>query len=218
MVARTKLRVLLADDHALVREGLRRVIDDQADMEVIGEAGDGTAAVALAQELAPDVALVDVSMPGLDGTEVTRIITDTCPGVRVIALTRHKDGSFVERLLDAGAAGYVLKQSPSSELTRAIRAVAAGERYIDTSIREAPPSPHLESPAPPRPEAALTTEEERVLGMIALGHSHRDVAHQLSIELPQVLAIRAAAMSKAGLRTRAAITRYAQARGWLGTG
>ena len=213
MTEHVKLRVILAEDHVLVREGLRRLIDEQADMRVIGVAEDGHMAVRLAQELTPDIALVDLSMPGLDGTQVTQLITDTCPQVRVIALTRHNDGSFVRRLFDAGAAGYVLKQSPAAELMRGIRAVASGEQYVDGAIRSAPVLPLAEPPT--GPVADLTVEEERVLALIGLGHSQENVAHLLSIELAQVAAIRAVAMSKAGLSTRAAIVRYAQGRGWL---
>lgn len=150
MANEKKLRVLLIDDHALVREGLTRLINDQADMEVIADAADGHTGVQLAQELVPDVALVDVSMPGLDGTQVTRRIASTCPRVRVIALSRHNDGSFVQRLLDAGASGYALKQSASTELTGGIRAVAAGEQYLDRSIRLTPALSTGTAPASPR--------------------------------------------------------------------
>jgi DNA-binding NarL/FixJ family response regulator len=164
----------------------------------------------------PDVALVDVSMPGLDGVQVTQMITAACPRVKVIALTRHDGGSFVRRLLEAGAAGYVLKQSASTELTRAIRTVAAGERYIDSAIRR----PSAVPPVSVLPAAAtngeeLTTEEEQVLRLIALGHSHQEVARELSLDIARVLAIRAAATSKTGVSSRVAIARYAETRGWL---
>jgi two-component system, NarL family, response regulator NreC len=211
----TRLKLLLAEDHVLVRDGLKRLINDQADMEVIAEAEDGVQALRLARDFMPDVALVDVSMPGLDGVEVTRIITASCPHVRVIALTRHHDGSFVRRLLDAGAAGYVLKQSSSTELTRAIRAVAAGQRYVDSGIRVlsavAPPPPA--APAANVPE--LTTDEEQVLRLMALGHSHQEIATGLSVDVARVFAIRDAATSKTGASSRLAIARYAEARGWL---
>ena len=211
-----KVRVLLIDDHALVREGLTRLINDQPDMEVVGEAAEGRAGIRLAQELVPDIALVDVSMPGLDGTQVTRMIASTCPGVRVIALSRHNDGSFVQRLLDAGASGYALKQSASTELTGGIRAVAAGEQYLDRSIRPARAVSTGPAASFPAARAELTAEEERVLGMIALGHSHDDISRLLSMEVSHVLAVRDAAVSKAGLTTRGTIVRYAQERGWLG--
>lgn len=218
MANEKKLRVLLIDDHALVREGLTRLINDQSDMEVIADAAEGPTGVQLAQALLPDVALVDVSMPGMDGTQVTRMITSTCPGVRVIALSRHNDGSFVQRLVEAGASGYALKQSASTELTGGIRTVVAGEQYLDRSIRLTPALSTGTAPAVSTPRAELTAEEERVLGMIALGHSHEGIAKALSMEVARVHAVREAAVSKAGLFSRGAIVRYAHERGWLGRG
>ena len=215
MANEKKIRLLLIDDHALVREGLTRLIDDQPDMEVVADAGEGHLGVRLAQDLNPDIALVDVSMPGLDGRQVTQRIAATCPRVRVIALSRHDDSSIVRRLVRAGAAGYVLKQSASTELTRAIRAVAAGEQYISPLCRPSPSSAEAPSQAS-TVRVDLTAEEERVLGMIALGHSYQETANQLSMELARVLVVRAAAMAKAGLTTRGAIVRYAQERGWFG--
>ena len=146
MASVTKLRILIVDDHPLVREGLKRLINDQPDMLVAGEAGDGHEALRFAKESLPDVALVDIWMPGLDGARVTQMITDACPQVKVIALTRHDDGGFVRKLLEAGATGYVLKQSALSELTRAVRAVAAGQQFVDASIRGAV-TPSLSGPA-----------------------------------------------------------------------
>lgn len=132
------------------------------------------------------------------GTQVTQMIATTCPRVRLITVSRHDDGSFVQRLLDAGASGYVLKQSASTELMRGIRSVAAGERYLDRSVRRAPASSTAIPPTASTVRAELTVDEERVLGMIALGHSHEETATLLSLELAQVLAIREAAVSKAG--------------------
>ena len=211
-----RLKILLAEDHVLVREGLKRLIDDHPDMEVVAEAEDGVCAVRLAQDYMPDVAVVDVSMPGLDGGEVTKMITTSCPRVRVVALTRHDDAGFVRRLLEAGAAGYVRKQSPSTELTRAILAVAAGEQYIDSAIRgrSAVPSPSA-PPAPDPNRTELTTDEERVLRLIALGHSHSEIAAKLSLGIERLLAIRETATSKTGASNRVAIVRYAETRGWL---
>lgn len=218
MADANKLRVLLIDDHALVREGLKRLIDDQPDMEVIADAGDGHLGVRLAQDLDPDIALVDVSMPGMDGTQVTQMIATTCSRVRMIALSRHDDASIVRRLLEAGASGYVLKQSASTQLITGIRAVAAGEQYLDPAIRPTP-NPAVGVPRRGSPvRAELSVEEERVLGMIASGHSNAEIAHLLPMELVKVLTIRELAMSKAGLTTRGEIVRYAQERGWLGGG
>lgn len=217
MSGEATLRLLIADDHALVREGVRRLIEEQPDMEVVAEAGDGDLAVRLAAERSPDVALVDVSMPVRDGVEVTRMMRSAAPGVKVIALTRHDDPAFVRLLLEAGAVGYVLKQSASSELTRAIREVAAGERYVDDAIRSRVSigSEPREEASTPVLDAELTAEEEAVLRRIALGETHGHIAAALSMEVEQVLAHRASGTAKARLSSRVAIMRYAQARGWL---
>jgi len=218
MASVKKLRILIVDDHPLVRDGLKRLINDQPDMLVAAEAGDGHEALRVAKESLPDVALVDIWMPGLDGARVTQMITDACPQVKVIALTRHDDGGFVRKLLEAGATGYVLKQSALSELTRAVRAVAAGRQFVDASIRNAvTPSPSGPARAEPAaaPEAALSSQEQTVLRLVAAAYTLQEIATSLSIDVPEALATRAAAMAKAGLATLTDVVRYAQARGWL---
>jgi DNA-binding NarL/FixJ family response regulator len=220
MACVTKLRILIVDDHALVREGLKRLIHEQADMLVVGEAGDGHEVLRVAKECLPDVALVDIWMPGLDGARVTRMITDACPQVKVIALTRHDDAGFVRKLLEAGATGYVLKQSALSELMRAVRAVAAGQQFVDASIRCAvPPSPsdsaRAEPAAAPEAEVVLSSQEQSVLRLVAAAYTSQEIAASLSIDMTEVLATRSVAMAKAGLATRTDVVRYAQARGWL---
>ncbi|HEV7844361.1 MAG TPA: response regulator transcription factor, partial [Pyrinomonadaceae bacterium] len=122
----SKLRILLAEDHETVREGLRMIINAQADMEVIGEASDGREAVARASELLPDIVVMDVSMPHLNGLKATEKLKAICPQVKVLTLTRHTDDGYLQQLVRAGASGYVLKQSPPAELLHAIRAVAGG--------------------------------------------------------------------------------------------
>ena len=214
----TKLRILIVDDHALVREGLKRLIHEQPDMLVVGQAGEGHEALRLAKERLPDVALVDISMPGLDGARVTQMIKNACPQVKVIALTRHEDPGFVRRLLDAGAMGYVLKQSALSEVTRAVRAVAAGQQFVDASVRGGlPPSPAEAASAAgaAAPEVPLSLQEQTVLRLVASAHTYQEIAASLSIDLAQVLATRSAAMAKTGLATRTDVVRYAHARGWL---
>jgi DNA-binding NarL/FixJ family response regulator len=218
MACVTKLSILIVDDHALVREGLKRLIHEQPDMLVVGEAGDGHEAIRLAKEHLPDVALVDIWMPGLDGARVTQMITDACPQVKVIALTRHDDAGFVRKLLEAGATGYVLKQSALSELMQAVRAVAAGHQFVDASIRRAvPPSPSDPSRPEPAgaPEVALSSQEQTVLRLIAAAYTSQEIATSLSIDMTEVLATRSAAMAKAGLATLTDVVRYAQVRGWL---
>jgi DNA-binding NarL/FixJ family response regulator len=218
MACVTKLRILIVDDHALVREGLKRLIHEQPDMLVVGEAGDGHEGLRVAKECLPDVALVDIWMPGLDGARVTQMLTDACPQVKVIALTRHDDAGFVRKLLEAGATGYVLKQSALSELTRAVRAAAAGQQFVDASVRGAvPPSPSESARAEPAapPEVALSSQEQTVLRLVAAAYTIQEIAESLSIDMTEVIATRSVAMAKAALATRTDVVHYAQARGWL---
>ena len=131
-----KLRVLLADDHKVVREGLKLLVNSEPDMEVVGEADNGRAAIALARELKPDVVVMDVSMPELNGLEATEKLLRLHPEIKVLTLTRHADDSYLQQLLRAGASGYVLKLSAAGELVRAIRAVVAGKIYLDPEMTE----------------------------------------------------------------------------------
>lgn len=207
----TTLRVMLADDHAVVRAGLKALLDAQPDVSVVGEAADGPAAVALACQVNPDVAVVDVSMPGMNGAEVTERITRDCPRVRVVALTAHEDGGYVRRLLDAGAAGYVLKRSPADEL---VRAVAAGEAYLDPGVAGGVVERLRDTP-PPAATAGLSERETEVVRMIAHGYSNKEIAAKLGLSVKTVETYKTRSLEKLGLRSRVDIVRYAAARGWL---
>src|SRR5258708_30764986 len=132
----TKVRVLLVEDHKVMREGLRMVVNREPNMEVVGEADNGFAAITLTQELRPDVVVMDVSMPELNGLKATEMLKTRLPGTKVLILTRHTDSSYVQQLLRSGASGYVLKQSASEELVRAIRRVVTGQTYLDPAITE----------------------------------------------------------------------------------
>lgn len=214
------IRVLLVDDHAMVRDGLKRLIDEQVDMEVVAEAPDGREALRLAERSAPDVALIDVSMPGWDGPTLAGELTRVCPRTRLIAVTRHDEDVFVQSMLAAGVVGYILKQSAGSELVHAVREVARGNRYIDPSVRALPAvQPYVRTiedmTAAGEP---LTTAEVRVLRLIAGAWTHQQIADRLTIDVSIVVALRTSAMHKAGLATRVQIIKYARAHGWLSEG
>ena len=212
-----KLRILLAEDHETIRDGLKLLVGSQPDMEVVGEADNGRVAVQLAQQLLPDVAVMDVSMPELNGLQATKKLKQQCPRVKVLALTRHTDGGYLQQLLQAGASGYVLKQSKSAELLRAIRAVAAGQTYLDPAIT----GKVIDSIIGGRgargesAEPKLTEREAEVLRLIAVGHINKEVAARLSLSVKTVEVHKARGMEKLGMKSRVDLVRYAMLRGWL---
>ena len=212
----TKLRLFLADDHTIVREGLRRLLEAEPDMEVIGEAADGEEAIQRAMELQPDVALMDLSMPRLNGTQATRRMREACPNVHVLALTVHEDNTYVRELLNAGASGYVLKRAAATELIHAIRAVAGGGVYVDPNV-----TAKLLSGVVSPPVRALcgvgqlSDREGEVLRLTAQGHSNKEIAAQLNVSVKTVETYKARSMEKLGLRSRVDIVRLAAESGWL---
>lgn len=213
-----KLRVLLADDHEMIRDGLKLLVNSQPDMETVGEAEDGGVAVRLAQELLPDVVVMDVSMPGVDGLQATKKLKQICPQVNILTLTRHTDDGYFQQLLRAGANGYVLKQSKSAELLRAIRTVAAGQTYLDPAITEKVFT-HIRGRTgvdrSATPDADLTVREAEVLRLIALGYINKEVAARLSLSIKTVETHKANGMRKMGMTSRVDIVRYAMLKGWL---
>ena len=210
-----KLRVLLADDHAVVREGLKALINSHLDMEVVGEAADGRSACAKATELCPDVVVMDVSMPLVNGVEATREVRRLRPEVKVLALTVHEERSYLRELMQAGAAGYVLKRSAAEDLVHALRVVARGDVYLDPSVTAVVlgklSRPRLQGSA--RPE--LSERETEVLQLIARGHSNKEIADRLTISVKTVETYKARSMEKLGLTGRADIVRFAVHEGWL---
>lgn len=211
------LRILLADDHAIVRQGLKLLIDNQSDMGVVGEAADGTDAVSQAKSLNPDIVVMDISMPGMNGLVATRTLKRMLPNVAIVALTRHDDDTYLEELLRAGASGYVLKQSAPTDFLRAIRAVAAGGVYLDPAITSRVADGLLSGEAAISNEtaASISERESEVLRLIAIGHSNKEVAAQLKISVKTVEVHKANAMRKLGLAGRVDIIRYAVLQGWL---
>jgi two-component system, NarL family, response regulator NreC len=211
------LRIVLADDHEVVRTGLRTLVNDSPGMAVVGEARDGAEALARTRELHPDVVVMDISMPGTDGAAATERIRREFPEVKVIALTAHEDRAHLTRLLQAGAGGYVLKRGAADELVRAIRAVAAGGTYVDptfagTLLRRSVKA----AGASPTPGAApLSEREEEVLRRLAWGESNKEIGEALGISTKTVETYKARIGEKLGLRSRTEIIRYALRCGWL---
>lgn len=209
------VRILLADDHATVRHGLRLIVDGQPDLAVVGEAGDGESAVAQALALRPDVIVMDISMPGMNGLIATRSLKQQDPRIAIVTLTRHADDAYLEELLRAGASGYVLKQSPPGELLQAIRAVAAGGQYIDSSLTGRVTASFLGREGRKPAGGTATDREIEVLRLIAAGYSNKEIAARLALSVKTVEAHKANVMRKLGLTGRIDIVKYAVLQGWL---
>jgi len=215
----SSLRILLADDHAILRDGLAMLIDAQPGMQVIAQARGGREAVRLACLYTPDVVVLDVSMPDMDGAEAAEQIRTECPGGRVLALTRHADQGYLRRLLRAGATGYVLKRTAGEALIEAIRTVAAGGVYLDPSLVGGLVSrvlgPLHATTEPTHRRVELTGREEQVLRLIAWGQSNKEVAGKLGLSVKTVESYKATALDKLQLRSRTDILRYALGQKWL---
>lgn len=209
------IRVVLADDHSVVRKGVREFLEEEPDIDVIGEASDGLQAVELATELQPDVIVMDIKMPQLSGVDATKRIRTAAPKVRVLALTAYDDDPYIFGLLEAGASGYVLKTAESSELIRAIRAVAAGQSALDPAIapriiaRVAQPVPVAES---------LTERELEVLRLAARGLTNKQIGHDLDISDRTVQNHLANIYTKLGVASRTEAVTAALQRGMLRLG
>ncbi len=214
----SKLRILLAEDHETIRDGLKLLVNSQPDMETVGEANNGRVAVHLAQQLLPDVIVMDVSMPELNGLQATKQLKQKCPQVKVLTLTRHTDDGYLQQLLQAGASGYVLKQSKSEELLRAIRTVVTGQAYLDPALTEKLITRIRSGRRTARgasPDENLTEREVEVLRLIALGYINKEIAARLNLSIKTVEVHKANGMRKMGMKSRADIVRYALLRGWL---
>ena len=212
----TTVRIVLAEDHKIMREGLLMLLGRETGLEVVGEADDGAAAIRLARDLRPDVLVMDVSMPGFDGVKATEMLSTMVAGSRILILTRHSEGSYVQRLLTAGASGYVLKRSAAEELVRAIRRVAAGQKYLDPAITDqAIGSVTAGTLQEPAARGRLTRREEDVLRSVALGFLAKEIAGRLGISIKTVETHKAKAMVKLGLKNRIDIVRYGMLQGWL---
>jgi DNA-binding NarL/FixJ family response regulator len=217
MLTMAKVRVMLADDHAIIRDGLKLLVDAQPDMTVVGEAADGRSAVAQAHALLPDIIVMDVSMPQLNGVEATMQLATTAPAVKVLMLSVHEESNYVRRLFAAGARGYVLKRSAGEILIQAVRTVAAGEIYLDPLLTGTVITGVVKPAARAGKLTAveLSERETEVLRLVARGYVSKEIADQLGVNSKTVATYRLRAMEKLGLNSRAAIVRYALQQGWL---
>jgi len=209
------LRILLADDHKITRQGLRSLLEKQRDMEVVAEAENGRTAVRLAAEMAPDVVIMDVTMPNLNGAEATRQILSRTPDIKIIALSMHSDTLFVTEMLKSGASGYLLKDCAFEELTRAIRAVIDNKTYLSPSISGVVVEDYLHrlSKADFSNSDVLSDREREVLQLMSEGNSTKQVALKLHISTKTVETHRRQIMSKLDIHTVAELTKYAIRKG-----
>ena len=212
------VRILIADDHGVLRGGLRVLLNEQPDWEVVGEAADGHQALELAQQLRPDIILLDITMPGPDGIEVTRALTQRVPESHVLILTVHEDHELLREAVRAGAAGYVVKRAAQAELLSAIAAVMRGDLYVHPAMTRAllsspttPPSLALRN----HPLEELTRREIQVLSLIAQGYTNLQIADALVVSVRTVESHRANIMTKLGLHNRAELVQYAMTHGLL---
>lgn len=210
----TPIRIAIVDDHPIVLAGIRTLLQDAADCTVVGEASTGPDALKMIEATLPDVAVIDVSLPGLNGMEIARHLAVSCPKVRLLALTVHEDRAYVQQMLEAGVRGYMLKRSAAEDLVRALRAVMEGGIYLDPAIAgEALPGDGERTAA--GDAGGLSQREEHVLRLTARGLSNKEIAAQLTISIKTIETYKARAVEKLKLRTRADIVRFGVTHGWL---
>ena len=203
------IKVLLADDHSIVRAGLRRIVEESGDMEVIAEAADGRAALRLVQETSPDVAVIDISMPGLDGLEVVSQLHAHWPDLPILILTMHEEGQYVVRAIQAGAMGYMTKQSAPEQLLKAIRKIYQGNRYLTDEAAETLALRIAKGSGEQSPLDSLSMRELQVLRRLAMGHTNREIASAYSISIKTVDTYRSRLLKKLDLRNNAELSRFA---------
>ena len=206
-----KIRVLLADDHTILRDGIRSLLEDESDMEVVGEAEDGHSAVRMACQLLPDVVLMDIAMPLLNGLEATRQIRRSQPQVKVLVLTMHDNEEYIRQILTTGAMGYILKDAAARELLNAIRAVHRGEAVLSPAVTRLVIEDYLRwgDQKPDQPSNGLSEREREVLQLIAEGYTNKQIAEILCISIKTVQAHRTNLMQKLNLHDRGELIKYA---------
>jgi len=211
-------RILLAEDHNTVREGIKMLVNAQPDMQVVGEAADGRAAIAKTRELLPDLLVMDISMPELNGLKATEKLRQEFPELKILTLTRHTDDGYLQQLIKAGVNGYVLKQSAPTELINAIRTVTSGKSYVDSELTHKVLGGYAgRTTGPLRRQGSghISDRESEVLRLIAWGYSNKEIASRLELSVKTVEAHKSNAMRKLNMRSRIEIVRYAILQGWL---
>jgi len=208
-----RIRILLADDHAVVRQGFKMILDAQPDMEIVGEAANGREAVDLAEQLRPDVVVMDVAMPELNGIEATRRLASSVPHARVVALSMHKDSVYVREILRAGARGYLLKDSGAADLVAAIHAVASGESYLSPAVSNAVLDDYRRHVT--NPIDLLTSREREVLQLLAESKTNKEIAGVLNLSVYTVEAHRGRIMEKLNLHSIGELVRFAVRNGLI---
>ncbi|MCP4357285.1 MAG: response regulator transcription factor [Chloroflexi bacterium] len=213
----SKIKLILADDHAVVRSGLRMLLEAQTDMEIIGEAENGREAVTLAQSLQPDIILMDILMPDMNGIEATRLVKEAAPDTAVLALTMHEDEQYFFEMLKAGASGYIPKRAAPDDLVAAIRTINRGEVYLFPSLaaRLVQDFVNRQKPATKPLPDNLTAREQEVLGLIAEGLTNPQIALQLGISVKTVDRHRENLMRKLNMHSRIALVKYAIKKGLI---
>ena len=214
------IRVLMADDHPIVLAGMKALVAADPQLEIVGEANDGRTALQLARELRPDAAVLDISMPGLNGVELAIALRRDVPATRILILTVHEDRAYLRQMLEAGVSAYLLKRSAADDLVRAIHAVAAGGVYLDPAVAgkvvgantRHSTGGHLGDPA------ELSEREAEVVRLVAAGHSSKEIASILTISVKTVETYKARAMEKLGFGSRVELVGYALSQGWLAKG
>jgi two-component system response regulator NreC len=210
------IKVIIADDHTIVRSGVRLLLQAEPDIDVVGEALDGGEAISLTEKLQPDVVLMDIAMPDVDGLEATRQIKTDWPAINVLVLTMHRRDEYFFEMLKAGASGYVLKGADTNELIHAVRVVAQGDVFLYPTMTRKLVCDYLERvSAGNEPNSVLTTREEQILRALAEGYNSKEIAEKLVISASTVYTHRSRIMAKLGLTTRHELIQYARRHGLL---
>ena len=210
-----RIRVALADDHPVVLAGIKALLQAAPEVGLVGDTSSGTQALAMIRAELPDVAILDISMPGMNGLDLARRLAEDCPTVKIITMTVHEDRAYVQSLLQAGARGYLLKRSAAEELVRAVRAVADGGLYLDPAVAGKVLGEASPGAAKPDADGELSPREADVLRFTAQGFSNKEIAGRLDVSVKTVETYKARASEKLGIRTRAEIVRYGATKGWL---